>query len=454
MKRIFASLLLTLISLPALAQSGASVKQSGNVTPGQVPWWITSGVIGGGVSSADSPVTSFGVTNNGGNGICANSDRITAAGRNTICLGTTTNGNSVINVQNYGTATPGNLVFNVNGTPQTFPVVSGSVLDSDVPCFTGTTGALRDCKSGVALFPNTTNINIPTPYNYNSGAVQVAGGLSVAKSIQSLGTTFIGDGTVAAGFSGQVGIGLNGASSGSACGVYIDADNAGVQTWTLGNKSAVLNGGGCDPTPTWKSNSSRGWLFWSNDRGVQAYKFTDTTATSTFTLYQPGSGTGAGTAVVGQVTSGNSTWALGDASNILGGAYDATTTLYSGSGVANIYSGPLASAALRVSGPATGATATLWGPGSGTGAGTAVVGQTVGGNGIWGLGHASNLLGGSYDPTFLFFSLTNAYRFSGLTAGVMQSSANGTVSVTAGGVTCSGAPTGSFAVTNGVVTHC
>ena len=113
----------------ALAQSGASVKQSGNVTPGQVPWWITNGVIGGGISAADSPVTSFGVTNNGGNGICVNSDRITAAGRNVLCLGAQTNGAATISLQNYGTATAQPLQININGTSYPFPGAgTGTVL--------------------------------------------------------------------------------------------------------------------------------------------------------------------------------------------------------------------------------------------------------------------------------------------------------------------------------------
>lgn len=105
---IFAALLL---STSVFAQSGAPVKQSGNVTPGQVPYWVTSGVIGDSVSSADSPVTSFGVTNNGGNGFCLNSARSTAAGRNALCFGVSTDAAATITLQNYGTATPQVLSF-------------------------------------------------------------------------------------------------------------------------------------------------------------------------------------------------------------------------------------------------------------------------------------------------------------------------------------------------------
>jgi hypothetical protein len=47
--------------------------------------------------------------------------------------------------------------------------------------------------------------------------------------------------------------------------------------------------------------------------------------------------------------------------------------------------------------------------------------------------NASSILGTAYDPTMLFYSATNAYRFRGLTAGLLTSSSNGTVSVTAAG---------------------
>lgn len=111
MRRLLA-LVFALISTAAFAQ----VKQSGNVTPNTVPWWVTSGVIGGGVTSADSPVTSFGVTNNGLNGICAASQRITAAGRQVLCMGATDSGGGYISLQNYGTDTVKPFQFVINGT--------------------------------------------------------------------------------------------------------------------------------------------------------------------------------------------------------------------------------------------------------------------------------------------------------------------------------------------------
>src|SRR5580704_6363721 len=117
---------LSLLSSIAFAQSGQPVKQSGNVTPNSAPWWITSGVIGGGVTSADSPITSFGVTNNGYNGICTNSQRITAAGRQTLCMGVTDTGGGRITLQNYGTDTAQPFAFVFNGVTIPFPGGEGT----------------------------------------------------------------------------------------------------------------------------------------------------------------------------------------------------------------------------------------------------------------------------------------------------------------------------------------
>ncbi|HUD11307.1 MAG TPA: hypothetical protein VMS08_02775, partial [Candidatus Saccharimonadia bacterium] len=46
-------LALLLLSTGALAQSGQPIKQSGNVTPGHLPAWVTSGVQGDGGTASD-----------------------------------------------------------------------------------------------------------------------------------------------------------------------------------------------------------------------------------------------------------------------------------------------------------------------------------------------------------------------------------------------------------------
>src|SRR5216683_4590518 len=119
---------------PVFAQS---VQQSGTVTQKHVPYWVTSGVIADGGSATDSPITSMGVTNNGGAGFCVSSDRQTAAGRNQLCFGASTTGSATISLQNYGTAAAQSLSFIVNGAAQGFPTVSPlPVVVGDSACFT------------------------------------------------------------------------------------------------------------------------------------------------------------------------------------------------------------------------------------------------------------------------------------------------------------------------------
>jgi len=156
------SLAATLFIAPALAQSGVSVRQSGNsVTPNSIPYWVTNGVIGDSVSAADSPVSSFGVTNNGGAGFCVSSDRVTAAGRNQLCFGTQTNGAATISLQNYGTASPQGLNYVINGTTVSIPTGGGTFIfgngpftAGDVPCFLNSSGTVQDC--GLNLSTNGT----------------------------------------------------------------------------------------------------------------------------------------------------------------------------------------------------------------------------------------------------------------------------------------------------------
>lgn len=68
--------------------------------------------------------------------------------------------------------------------------------------------------------------------------------------------------------------------------------------------------------------------------------------------------------------------------------------------------------------------------GSGAGGGFQVQDSSASGL-IAAFGNVSGVLGGAYDATVLIYSPTSAYRFGGLTAGLLTSSANGTVSVTA-----------------------
>lgn len=152
MKKYLAAAVL-LLATPALAQN---VQQSGSVTRNHIPVWVTSGVIGDGGSSTDSPISSIGVTNNGGSGICVNSARQTSGAYNALCLGASTTGPATISLQNYGTAAAQSLQFVLNGTTLTLPsgggtfvTATGAFIAEHAACWNSTTGILQDC--GVAL---------------------------------------------------------------------------------------------------------------------------------------------------------------------------------------------------------------------------------------------------------------------------------------------------------------
>ena len=189
MKKILKKIATVLIALalgsPALGQS--NVKQSGNVTIGHVPWWVSSGVIGDSGSSADSKITSFGVTNNGGNGICVNSDHTTAAGWNSLCLGVQTDGPASISLQNYGTASPQNLNLSINGfTTSILPEVVSITSFGAVGNFnTDNTAAIQ------AAFDYAFSINRPV---YVPCAPNV---FYVSASINTHGVNFDGGGSCA-----------------------------------------------------------------------------------------------------------------------------------------------------------------------------------------------------------------------------------------------------------------
>lgn len=114
---------LLLAASAAFAQSGAPVKQSGNITPNTVPWWITSGVVGSGVTAVDSPISSFGATGP----ICSNSARQVSGAWNSLCFQANTNSSATISLQNYGSAVPQNIVFVINGVSYPIPVGGGGV---------------------------------------------------------------------------------------------------------------------------------------------------------------------------------------------------------------------------------------------------------------------------------------------------------------------------------------
>jgi hypothetical protein len=135
-----------LLAVPAFAQN---VQQSGSVTRNHIPVWVTSGAIGDGGSSADSPISSIGVTNNGGSGICVNSARITSGAYNALCLGASTTGPATISLQNFGSAGAQSLQFIINGTTFSFPGSLTQITIGVTPVVGGTNSNCLFVSGGV-----------------------------------------------------------------------------------------------------------------------------------------------------------------------------------------------------------------------------------------------------------------------------------------------------------------
>ncbi len=147
-------LLLALLLFAGTAQA-QSVQQSGSVTGGHATRWITNGVVGDAGTAQNPSVTSFGVVNSGGPGICVNSGA-TGGPYNALCLSASTSSAGIVSLYAYGGATAQPLQLCTQGECLTVPVSGGTgtiptittptVVDS-LLCGADTLGNLKDCGS-------------------------------------------------------------------------------------------------------------------------------------------------------------------------------------------------------------------------------------------------------------------------------------------------------------------
>lgn len=129
--------------LASLLPATAQVRQSGTVTLGHAAMWTANGVIQDAGTAALGLLTSLGVTNNGGPGICI---RSAASGPyNQLCMSVSTAAAAQISLQNFGGATAQSLAFDINGTVSTFVTATGSFTANNVACFQSSIGILIDC---------------------------------------------------------------------------------------------------------------------------------------------------------------------------------------------------------------------------------------------------------------------------------------------------------------------
>lgn len=142
--------LLALLWLTATATAQTTVRQSGTITPGHAVKWLSTGVIADAGTAASGALSSLGVTNNGGPGICVNSAPITSP-YNQLCLSATTSAAAQISVQNFNGASATGINFVINGVTSGFPAVNLPVSTNDLACFADTSGTLKDCGPGSTI---------------------------------------------------------------------------------------------------------------------------------------------------------------------------------------------------------------------------------------------------------------------------------------------------------------
>lgn len=257
--RIALSIFFALWATSAAAQS---VLQSGTVTPGHATKWISNGVIGDAGTAANGLLSSIGVTNAGGPGICVASAAQTAAGRNQLCLSASTSGVAKISLQNYGTATAQNLQFDINGNTidlpsvpgSTFATISGPFTNGDIACVTGA-GALYDCGFSGGLIPGAgTSGGIPyysAPTTLSSSALLAADKIVLGGGAGTAPATTANAGMSAGALTlGQAGsvlgsVVLSGSTSGAA--TIVPQVAAGTPTITLPNASGTVAVSGTAP---------------------------------------------------------------------------------------------------------------------------------------------------------------------------------------------------------------
>lgn len=136
-KRLAALTFVLTFTLPAFGQS---VQYVPPVTRNHIPVWNTSGVIADGGSSADSPISSIGVTNNGGSGFCINTARIATGNYEALCFGASSTGPATISLQNYGSAPSETLQFVINGISYPFPGSLSQLIINTTPVIGGNNG--------------------------------------------------------------------------------------------------------------------------------------------------------------------------------------------------------------------------------------------------------------------------------------------------------------------------
>lgn len=247
LRRLAAAFAIVLVSALSAAPQ-TTVKQSGSVTPGHAVRWITNGVIADAGTATQGFLSSIGVTNNGGPGICLNTAPITQA-YNQLCLQATTSGDAQISYNAFGGATAGGLTFQLNGVTTGFPQVILPVTTGSLACFADTAGSIEQCSAGSIVIPLTEN-NIFVGDASNIAAATQTLPSAVQTNITAVGTIASGvwNGTVVGLTFGGTGKALTAANGGV---VYTDADSMEILAATA--TAGQMLRSGSNAAPSWST---------------------------------------------------------------------------------------------------------------------------------------------------------------------------------------------------------
>lgn len=315
----FALALLIGLSDAAVAQS---VVQSGSVTASSVPRWVSNGVIGGGVTAADSPITSFGVTSNSSAGICVSSGRATAAGRQQLCLGAPLSSAAVISLQNYGSAVAQDLSFVINGTTVTIPTGGGGTvptltlpLVANQPvCGNNATGDLKGCSVGATnAIPYWTSSTVQGVIAAAASSVLVTSGANVPSLSQTLPSAvqanITATGTVASGTWNGTAVGIafggTGVSTLTANGVMIGNGTSAIQFASTASVGLCLLSNGSGTAPSFQSCAAGAGSAGGSNTQVQFNNASTLSGSPNFTWVSPALTVGVNASATGQLVLAN-----------------------------------------------------------------------------------------------------------------------------------------------------
>lgn len=308
-----------LVSSAAFAQS---VQQSGSITPNTVPRWVSTGIIGGTTTAADSAITNFGVTRDGADGICVSSARQSAAGRNTLCLQASTSAAAKIVLQNYGSATAQDLQFVINGTTVTLPTggsnfvqASGALVSGNFPKWSGTSGLVIDSGMTAA-----TGTQYGLAYYTASGAIgSIAAGTNGQIPVATTGAAMnwrslsgdVASVTAAGVVTLQSVNGVTYPSSYSANGVLYASSTTAVTSTVTANTGYCLLSQGLSSAPIWAACASGSGSAGGADTQVQFNNATSLGGSANLTWVSPALRIGVSGTTTGQLQLNSSAGASG-----------------------------------------------------------------------------------------------------------------------------------------------